>query len=140
MSIQFFFIETAIKLKERKRLKVFLGELFNHYSKQYASLTVVFCTDEYLLGINKQFLAHDYYTDIITFNLAVARQPIEGEIYISVDRVKDNAVTHEVSNNEELHRIIFHGVLHLCGLKDKAAKHKAEMTRAEDVCLSKYFH
>lgn len=139
MSIQFYFIETSIKLAERRRLKVFLSELFKQYNQPFQSLTVVFCTDDYLLEINKKFLDHNYFTDIITFNLAEAKQPIEGEIYISIDRVKENAITHHASNNQELHRIIFHGVLHLCGFKDKSAVNKATMTKQEDLCLASYF-
>ena len=139
MSIQFFFIDTSIKLTERKRLKIYLTTIFDKYKKPFSSLTAIFCTDDYLLGINKQFLNHDYYTDIITFNLAESRQPIEGEIYISVDRVKDNAGTHGAGKIEELHRVIFHGVLHLCGFKDKTIKDKVIMTAAENECLSEYF-
>lgn len=139
MSIQFFFIETAVKLQERRRLKIFIDQLFISYKHPYKQLTIVFCTDTYLLDINKQFLNHDYFTDIITFNLAGLKLPIEGEIYISIDRVKDNATIHQVSLKEELHRIIFHGVLHLCGFSDKKPKHKLAMTAAENICLHEYF-
>lgn len=138
MSIQFFFIETAVTLKQRKQLKLYLKTLFISKNKIYDSLTFVFCTDAYLLGINKQFLSHDYYTDIITFNLADKDAPIIGEIYISIDRVKDNAITHGASVKQELHRVIFHGALHLCGYADKKRKDKAIMTEQEDICLNNY--
>ena len=139
MSIQFFFIDTAIKLTERKRLKAYLESIFKKFKTPLNSLTVVFCTDDYLLEINKQFLNHDYYTDIITFNLAEGDDPIEGDVYISIDRVKDNSTNHHVNKTEELHRVIFHGVLHLCGFLDKSIKDKAAMTNAEDECLAEYF-
>ncbi len=103
------------------------------------SLTYVFCSDEYLLGINKEYLKHDYYTDIITFNLANPEQPVEGEIYISLDRVKENAKNIGQSYNNELHRVIFHGALHLCGFKDKTKEEQATMRRKEDEYLNLYF-
>ncbi len=111
-------------------------------------LTYVFCSDKYLLQMNKQFLQHDYYTDIITFDLSAHPQkktaakkpkadagPIEGEIYISIDRVKENAAGLGLSFNEELSRVMFHGVLHLLGLKDKTKAQKQEMRLAEDAWI-----
>lgn len=139
MSIQFFFVDTSITLTNRKLLKQFLEDLFIAKHKRLSSLTFIFCTDDYLLDINKQFLAHDYYTDIITFNLAADNLPIEGEIYISIDRVKENASLHLATQKQELHRVIFHGALHLCGYKDKSPKDKSKMTAAEDECLLNYF-
>ena len=100
---------------------------------------IIFCTDEYLLDINRRFLQHDYYTDIITFNLSGNPKTIEGEIYISVDRINENASSNGVSKKEELHRVIFHGVLHLCGYKDKLQEEKAKMTSAENRHLKMYF-
>lgn len=102
-------------------------------------MTYIFCSDEYLLNINKAHLQHDYYTDIITFDLSVSKSETIGEIYISIDRVRDNAANLKVSIKEELHRVIFHGALHLCGYKDKTPKHEKEMRRAEDKYLSMYF-
>lgn len=103
------------------------------------SLTYIFCSDEYLLGINRQFLRHDYYTDIISFNLAAKKAPVEGEIYISLDRVKDNARQLKLPFKQELHRVIFHGALHLCGYKDKLRKDITLMRKMEDFYLKKYF-
>ena len=102
-------------------------------------LIIFFCTDQYLLDINKRFLKHDYFTDIITFNLADPNGKIEGEIYISVDRVRENSKKMQVSLREELHRVIFHGALHLCGYGDKGDKEKKKMTTAEDRYLRLYF-
>ena len=101
------------------------------------SINYIFCTDKAVLEINRQFLAHDFYTDIITFDLSDSNA-IQAEIYISVDRVKDNATQLGVSFKSELHRIIFHGVLHLCGYKDKKRGEIEEMRSKEGFYLNKY--
>lgn len=113
-------------------------------------LTYVFCSDKYLLQMNKQFLQHDYFTDIITFDLSAEPQkatakkrkvdagPIEGEIYISIDRVKENAAGLGIPFNDELNRVMFHGVLHLLGLKDKTKAQKQEMRQAEDAWIKAF--
>lgn len=138
MPVKFIFSEAKIALPERRRLKGFIEGLFRANKKKLSSLTYIFCSDPFLLEINKQFLKHDYYTDIITFNLASPKELIEGEIYISIDRVKDNAQTLSNSLQEELHRVIFHGALHLCGYKDKTKADKKRMRAAEDKCLASY--
>jgi len=102
------------------------------------SLTYIFCSDDYLLNINRQFLQHNYYTDIISFNLGQRNGPVEGEIYISLDRVKDNARQLHQTYQQELHRVIFHGALHLCGYKDKSVKDIALMRKMEDHYLQRY--
>jgi probable rRNA maturation factor len=131
---------TKVNLHNRKALKAFVPQLFKKEGKTFASLTYIFCSDEYLLEVNKNFLQHDFYTDIITFDLSESKSsPTIGEIYISVDRVKENAITHESSFELELHRVIFHGVLHLCGYKDKTKKDALLMRDKEDDCLSMYF-
>ena len=99
-------------------------------------LTYVFMTDDELLEINNNFLGHDYYTDIITFGLDVSNSHIVGEVYISKERIKDNAILYKVSEEEELVRVFSHGVLHLMGFKDKTAKEAATMRKEEDRCLS----
>ena len=139
MLIQFYFTDTTVLLLERKRLKLFIKSIFDKKERQLNSLTIIFCSDEYLLDINKQFLQHDYYTDIITFNLSEDIKVIEGEIYISVDRVRDNAISNKVTVKQELHRVLFHGVLHLCGYLDKSVKAKKEMTLQENYSLERYF-
>ena len=103
------------------------------------SLNYIFCTDKQLLEINKQYLKHDFYTDIITFELSPKKQPIEGEIYISIDRVKDNAWSLGETQYSELHRVIFHGALHLCGYKDKNKTELQEMRKTETKYLAQYF-
>jgi rRNA maturation RNase YbeY len=136
-SIQFNFLE-AISLTERTRLKRFLIALFKRERKPLAELQYIFCSDPYLLDINRQFLHHDFYTDIITFELAEKGQPTNGEIYISVDRVRDNAQNFDSSLKKELHRVIFHGALHLCGFKDKTPKEELEMRKMEEKYLALY--
>lgn len=139
MPIQFFFLQDKHILKDRTALKTFLPTVFRKNNKQLSNLTYIFCSDDYLLAINKAHLQHDFYTDIITFDLSETPRHITGEIYISTDRVRDNAATLGVSIKEELHRVIFHGALHLCGYKDKSARHLKEMRAAEDRCLITYF-
>jgi probable rRNA maturation factor len=136
--IHFYFLKPAT-LRDRRRLKAFILKIFERHRKKLSSLNIIFCSDEYLLEINRQHLNHDYYTDVITFNLADdGDDAIEGEIYISVDRVRDNATQAGESFNNELHRVIFHGILHLCGFKDKTARNKLIMTKQEDLVLAGY--
>ncbi len=139
MQVSFFF-ETKVTLAERNRLRLFLKTLFRKEGKKAETLSYVFCSDEYLLLINEQYLQHDYYTDIITFNLAENdRVPVVGDIYISIDRVRENAKSLGISFKEEIHRVIFHGALHLCGYKDKTPRHSREMRAKENYYLNNYF-
>lgn len=135
---QFFFLEKVPALRNRTRLKGFIKDLFKREGVALESLTYIFCSDEYLLEINRSYLKHDYYTDIITFDLSPDKTAIIGEIYISIDRVRDNAQTMGQSLATELHRVIFHGALHLCSYKDKTKADKAKMTQMEDKYLSRY--
>lgn len=134
-----FFYETRpFKLTQRSQLKSFIETLFRKEGKSLASLNYIFCTDKKLLEINRQYLQHDFYTDIISFDLS-ADKAVTGEIYISIDRVKENARNLGVTFRSELHRVIFHGALHLCGYRDKKKEEIAEMRRREDYWLKKYF-
>jgi probable rRNA maturation factor len=138
--VKFFYNDVTPYLPNRQKLKGFIATIFTKEGKRkLESLNYIFCTDEYLLQVNRDFLQHDYYTDIITFDLSDTHQRVSGEIYISVDRVKDNAATHGVSFTEELHRVIFHGALHLCGYKDKKPAEVKAMRNAEDRYLGLYF-
>ncbi|MCP9749572.1 rRNA maturation RNase YbeY [Ferruginibacter sp. HRS2-29] len=135
-----FHFQKKCSLKNRLELKQFITSVFNKEKTPAESLNVIFCDDEYLLDINRTFLSHDYYTDIITFNLAHGKdQAVQAELYISIDRVRDNAISHYVTNNQELHRVIFHGVLHLCGYKDKSKKDILVMRQMENKYLNLYF-
>ena len=135
--IQFHILQ-PVSLRERTRLKQFIIKLFRQEKKPLAELSYIFCSDQYLLDINRQFLQHDFYTDIITFPLSDPGQPISGEIYISVDRVRDNAREFGSSIRQELLRVIFHGALHLCGYKDKSLRDEKLMRKMEDKYLSLY--
>lgn len=106
-----------------------------------SEISIIFCSDDYLLEINKTHLNHNYYTDIITFNYNEDRQ-IEGDLFISIDRVKENATENGVEFMNELQRVMIHGVLHLCGQNDKTEEEQAEMTRKENLMLDelKTFH
>ena len=137
-TIQFNFLE-PLRLNDRTRLKQFLVSLFKKEGKKLRDLQYIFCSDDYLLEINRRYLGHDYYTDIITFNLAESGQPINAEIYISVDRVRENAREYGVSIRNEIHRVIFHGALHLCGYGDKTKKEQILMHKKEDSALTSYF-
>jgi rRNA maturation RNase YbeY len=128
-----------LKIKQIRKLKQFLPEFFSDHGKVYESVTFIFCSDEYLLEINKSFLKHDFYTDIITFDLGNLNTGIIGEIYISLDRVKENSSSLSIKYELELHRVIFHGLLHLCGLKDKTNNQIKAMRKAEELYLNRYF-
>ncbi len=133
-TIQFNFLE-PVSLRDRTRLRQFLVSLFKKEGKKLGDLQYIFCSDDYLLDINRQYLNHDYYTDIITFDLSEKGHPINAEIYISVDRVRDNAREYGSSIKKELHRVIFHGALHLCGYKDKTPAQEKEMRQMEEKYL-----
>lgn len=139
MAVHFFFEHQNISLANRRRLKRFIADIFKNEGKNLSSLNYIFCSDKYLLKINQDYLKHNYYTDIITFNLSNSGTPLDGEVYISTDRVRDNAVKRSVTIREELHRVLFHGVLHLCGYEDKSKAEKKIMRRKEDYYLGKYF-
>lgn len=138
-TINFFWIDVKPSLKQRKILRKFLFELFKMEKRTIQTLNYIICTDQYLLEINKKFLKHDFYTDTITFDLSENKQAIIGEVYLSADRIKENARELGLGFNEELHRVIFHGALHLCGYADKTPTAKTRMRRAENRYLMAYF-
>lgn len=136
--VSFHFLEVQFSFTQRTALKQFLISMFKKEKKPLESLNYVFCSDEYLLEINNNYLQHNYYTDIVTFELSATEKTV-GDIYISVDRVKDNAENLEQSFKRELHRVIFHGALHLCGYRDKTTKEQEKMREMEDKYLKLYF-
>lgn len=119
----------------KKELKNFLKELARLESKEIGDLSVVFTDDEYLLEVNKQYLEHDYYTDVITFDYSQDKT-VSGDIMISLDRVKENAESLSAAFEEELHRVVFHGLLHLCGYKDKSPSDEKTMRSKENQYLN----
>ena len=118
----------------KNTLKQNLKTLAISEGKSLKDISVVFTDDDYLLEVNKQYLNHDYYTDVITFDYSVFPE-VSGDIMISLDRVKDNAETLSVSFQEELNRVIYHGLLHLCGYKDKSASDEMLMRKKENYYL-----
>ncbi|MDB5191601.1 MAG: ybeY [Segetibacter sp.] len=136
-TVSFSYADVPLTLPNNKKaLKAFIESVFIQEGHTLSQLNYIFCSDEYLLQINKDFLQHDYYTDIITFDLSEARENgIIGEVYISADRVKDNAGQNKVSKREELLRVIFHGALHLCGYRDKKKSEITLMREKEDYYL-----
>lgn len=138
MTISFNKADATATLTNRVALKSFIEKRVKKEGLAIESLNYVFCSDKYLLQINKQFLNHNYYTDIISFDLSEEPGKLIGEVYISIDRVKDNAKTHGASNKEELLRVIFHGALHFCGYKDKKPADAKKMRQMEDTWLTAY--
>lgn len=155
-TISFFAADAAIPIKNRTLLKDFIAaQITQSRGKNYFyKINIVFCSNEYLLKINQQFLKHDYYTDIITFPLTNTKKELLAEIYISTEQVKKNSKLIEnqkfmLSNRSmwfalfspfavELHRVVFHGILHLLGYNDKTTKQQIAMRRAENLWLKKY--
>jgi probable rRNA maturation factor len=141
MPAKFYVQGVKTGLKNKRELSVFLDRLVHKHIAgiKTVHLNYIFCNDDYLLQINKEFLEHDSYTDIITFNLSEKINELSAEIYISINRVQENAGKYLASYNHELHRVIFHGALHLCGFKDKKDADKKEMYHQENLCLKEYF-
>ncbi len=138
--VHFFSHDTPTRLKNTTRLKVFIESIFKKEMQKLESINYIFCSDRFILEINKKYLNHDFYTDIITFNLSTNNKAISAEVYISVDRVRENAQQLQTTFNDELHRVIFHGALHLCGFEDKSKAQKQIMRNRENHYLSKYFY
>ncbi|MXV49779.1 rRNA maturation RNase YbeY [Pedobacter sp. HMF7647] len=135
-SIQFFSEDIPFILKNKGKIRQWLDTTIRHEGKHTGMLNFIFCSDSYLLNINRQYLNHDTYTDIITFDTSEEKKEISGDIFISIERVKENAVKFGVSEFDEVCRIVIHGTLHLIGYKDKSKADKALMTQKEDQYLS----
>ena len=136
--IQFHYLINPFHFPDRNKLKSFLISLIQKEGKEVDQINIIFCDDTYLININKEYLKHDTYTDIITFELSLNNAPILSDIYISIERVKENARSYDSSFNKELHRVIFHGCLHLCGYKDKKNEEELKMREKENHYLNQY--
>lgn len=134
--IRFFNKEINFNLKKKTILKNWLKGIVEENGKRVGDINIIFCSDENILEINKQFLNHDYYTDIITFDYCEG-DFVSGELYISIETVKANAEEYEQEFLVELHRVISHGVLHLCGYDDHSDEDIKEMRAAENSALEK---
>ena len=120
-----------------KKLKAFLETIFEYEKTSFIDLRIILCTDAFVLELNNKFLSHNYYTDVLTFNLGSAKE-IKAEVYISLERVLENATSYGTSKFTELYRVMFHSILHLCGYEDKSLKAKVLMTAKEDKYLELY--
>lgn len=129
--------DISYKLKNKTAVRKWITDTIVAEGYKLSELTYIFCTDEYLLQINQQYLDHDTYTDIITFDNSAEEGIIAGDIFISIERVKENAANFGVETEHELHRVIIHGTLHLLGYLDKSATDKKKMTQKEDFYLDK---
>jgi probable rRNA maturation factor len=135
-SISFHCDDVSFHWNNEPSLSAWLTSVCENENAELTDLSYVFCSDEKLLEINRQFLNHDYYTDVITFDLSDIDESIEGEIYISLDRIKDHAENLAISFEQELCRVMAHGLLHLIGYDDRTPESKTEMTEREDISLS----
>lgn len=136
--IHFNYLEGPFYLPHRTTLKIFIEKLFKTEGRKIDTVNYIFCSDQYLLTINQDFLNHDTYTDIITFQYSQISEPVSSDIYISIDRVKENARLYDSPFIKELYRVIFHGALHLCGHKDKTKAEAKIMRAKEDHYLKLY--
>mgnify|MGYP006292505977 FL=1 len=134
--IRFFRNGVRFRLTESGLLKKWLEKVAHKEGGRLEGLNYIFCTDTFLLEMNRTHLGHDYFTDIITFDLSVDSGLITGDIYISVDRVRENATEFKEPFSRELQRVMVHGLLHLLGYKDKTKAEKEAMRRKEEACLS----
>ena len=134
----FFFETKNLKIKNKTKVRSLIKSLCLKENKKLGFINCVFCSDEYLVEINKKYLKNDYYTDIITFDHKDSEDNVEGDLYISAERIKENAKNFRVTTEEELVRVIIHGVLHLIGYKDKSKKEKVIMTQKENKYISLY--
>ncbi|MCF8331498.1 MAG: rRNA maturation RNase YbeY [Bacteroidales bacterium] len=133
-----FFKEEVDEVINEELVKKWLHQVCNHENKEIENLNYIFCTDSYLLDINKEYLKHFNYTDVITFQYHEPGESISGDIFISTDRVKENAISYNVTFEDELRRVIVHGLLHLIGYKDSDEDQKKEMRNKEDFYLKRF--
>ena len=134
--IYFFCEDISFKTPPIRSTRSWLNQVAASENRSIGSLNYIFCSDPYLLQINRDYLAHDTLTDIITFDNSESGAVIEGDIYISIDRVLDNADKFQVTFNQELHRVMVHGLLHLLGYRDKSVNQKKTMRKKESLYLS----
>ena len=136
--IDFNFEDVNFQLPEQQTLVDWISFAVKNEGYELKNITYVFCSDEYLWNMNKQFLQHDYYTDIITFDY-VKGKVVSGDLFISYDRIVDNANKFDVSRETELLRVMIHGVLHLCGYDDKTDQQKIVMRQNEEKWLNRLY-
>ena len=136
MPIRFFSSDIDFVLDHPRKTSKWINETALKEKSTVKEVNYIFCSDDYLLTLNQDYLQHNTLTDIITFDYSLSKKELEGEIYISIDRVNENAIKFKRSFEDELHRVIIHGVLHLIGYKDKKNADKALMRKKEEAYLS----
>ena len=136
-SIHFFKEDIRFRLNHAGLLKKWIHSVFRFYRISPGHINYVFCSDPFLRKLNKDFLKHDYYTDILTFNVSDDQKKPEADIFISIDRVRADSKKFSTTFTDELHRVIVHGALHLSGLNDRNSREQKKMKAAEDYWLSK---
>lgn len=134
----FYEADITVKIKHKAAIKQLIEFLFNTEAVPVKRINYIFCSDSYLLAINKKFLKHNTFTDVITFSLSKVNEPVFGEVYISLETVNENAKTYKTQYENELLRVMIHGALHLCNYSDKDELLKAKMRKRENFYLSKY--
>ncbi|MEM9895566.1 MAG: rRNA maturation RNase YbeY [Bacteroidota bacterium] len=133
----FFFDEDRKSLHpSHKKVATWIHQVANQYDASVKTINYIFCSDDYLLKINRQYLDHDYYTDIITFDHSEEQDVLAGDLFISIDRVVENARVNSIASLDEQNRVMIHGLLHLLGFDDKSKADKKVMTQKEDLALS----
>lgn len=136
MAIDFFYQKEDFQLTNEEWTRTWIEKVLNVHGYKSGTLQYIFLSDDDLLEINRSYLEHDYYTDIITFPLGDKEGRLDSDIYISVDRVRDNAQNYACEFKDELDRVMIHGILHLCGWKDKTEEEERTMRQKEDEALS----
>ena len=135
-NIQFFSEDSDFQPKQKTAIRQWIKESALAEGFKIGEISIILCSDAYLLDINKQYLNHDTFTDIVTFDNSEKAGTIAGDIFISIDRIRENAKKFGVEEQDELHRVIIHGILHLCGYGDKKKAEKKLMTEKEDFYLN----
>ncbi|GAB4037667.1 rRNA maturation RNase YbeY [Spirosoma gilvum] len=136
--IRFFNEDVPYKLPQKQTVRQWLKQQAEREGFAVGDLNYIFCSDEYVLQVNRDYLQHDYYTDIITFDQSEEEDKLEGDIFISVDRVADNAAQLGIAAEQEMRRVLAHGLLHLCGYGDKGTEEEAQMRQKEEEWLNQY--
>ncbi len=136
-SIFFFKEAVSFRLKDQEKIKSWLRKAARKEAYRIKALNFIFCDDKYLLQMNKDYLHHNYFTDIITFDNSTEKKIIEGDVFISVDTVRSNSKRFDTNFYDELHRVMIHGLLHLLGYKDKTEANKNKMRKMEDLWLKR---
>ncbi len=137
MAINFYAEEIDMPSLRKNDTKEWIKEVATSFGKKVGDISYIFCNDEKILEVNQTYLQHDYYTDIITFDYTEGAK-IGGDLFISIDTVRSNAIQFEQDFDTELHRVIIHGILHLCGINDQSPEERANMINEENKALAKY--